>query len=193
MANRERILDAARQVYALHGFRGATTRLIAQEAGVNEVTVFRLFGSKAQLIGEIRRAVFDAHGLPALPDEPGDVEVEVTTWCGEMLHMLTANRSVVRKMMSEVEEDPAAGEGVCHGPLCAKESLERYVQRLAETGRTDRDADLRTSMTMLMSALFGDAMTREMMPDVKPPYDQAPNLYTRAFLRSLGVQLTAPR
>ena len=193
MDNRERILDAARQVYAVHGFRGATTRRIAQEAGVNEVTVFRLFGSKAQLIGEIRRAVFDAHGVPVLPEEPGDPEGEVTAWCRDMLDMLTANRSVVRKMMSEVEEDPEAGEVACHGPLCAKEHLERYVLRLAESGRTAPDADPRTSMTMLMSALFGDAMTREMMPDVKPPYADAPRLYTRAFLRSLGMPLPPPR
>ena len=46
---RQRILDAAKRVYAVHGFRGATTRLIAIEADVNEVTLFRLFGSKAAL------------------------------------------------------------------------------------------------------------------------------------------------
>ena len=32
---RDRILDAAKRVYAQHGFRGATTRLIANEAGVD--------------------------------------------------------------------------------------------------------------------------------------------------------------
>ena len=46
---RDRILDAAKRIYAQHGFRGATTRLIAIEAGVNEVTLFRTFGSKAAL------------------------------------------------------------------------------------------------------------------------------------------------
>src|SRR3712207_8279628 len=51
--SRERILEAAARVYAQYGFRGATTRLIAQEAGVNEVTLFRLFGSKAQLFDEL--------------------------------------------------------------------------------------------------------------------------------------------
>ena len=49
---RDRILEAAKKVYAQHGFRGATTRLIAIEAGVNEVTLFRQFKSKTALINE---------------------------------------------------------------------------------------------------------------------------------------------
>src|SRR6185437_17057975 len=43
---RERLLGAAAQVYAEAGYRGATTRRIAHEAGVSEITLFRQFGSK---------------------------------------------------------------------------------------------------------------------------------------------------
>ena len=49
---REQLLEAAVKVFANAGFRGATTRRIAQEAGVNEVTLFRQFGSKEGLIVE---------------------------------------------------------------------------------------------------------------------------------------------
>ena len=52
---KQQLLDAAVRVYAEGGFRGATTRRIAEEAGVNEVTLFRLFGSKAALIDEAIR------------------------------------------------------------------------------------------------------------------------------------------
>ena len=46
MDAREKILLAATALYAETGFRGATTRQIAELAGVNEVTLFRQFGSK---------------------------------------------------------------------------------------------------------------------------------------------------
>jgi AcrR family transcriptional regulator len=49
-ATRERLLDAAAQTFARDGIRGATTREIAREAGVNEVTLFRHFKSKQQLL-----------------------------------------------------------------------------------------------------------------------------------------------
>ena len=40
MEARDQLLQAALKVYAESGTRGATTRRIAQEAGVNEVTLF---------------------------------------------------------------------------------------------------------------------------------------------------------
>ena len=86
--NRLRILQAAAHVYAQHGYRGATTRRIAEEAGVNEITVFRHFGNKSALLASavqecgmlrsrpaaarrartIRRA--RAHGLDSGPHGP---------------------------------------------------------------------------------------------------------------------------
>lgn len=51
---RLRILTAARELYALHGSRGTTTREVAERAGVNEATLFRHFGSKQALLAEMR-------------------------------------------------------------------------------------------------------------------------------------------
>ena len=45
----ERILAAAAQIFAEQGYIRATTRAIAAAAGVNEVTLFRHFGSKKNL------------------------------------------------------------------------------------------------------------------------------------------------
>jgi AcrR family transcriptional regulator len=47
---RERILVAARDVIGRKGKRGATTREIADVAGVNEATLFRHFGNKEALL-----------------------------------------------------------------------------------------------------------------------------------------------
>jgi len=55
---RERLLDAAAVVFARDGIAASTTREIAREAGVNEVTIYRLFQHKQNLkrvlIGEIQ-------------------------------------------------------------------------------------------------------------------------------------------
>lgn len=45
-----RILDAARRLFAERGYVATTTRAIAREAGVNEVTLFRRFSNKAGLL-----------------------------------------------------------------------------------------------------------------------------------------------
>ena len=50
---RERLLDAALETFSKQGIRGATTREIARKARVNEVTLFRHFKSKEQLLGAV--------------------------------------------------------------------------------------------------------------------------------------------
>jgi len=51
------IYAAAIELFCERGFGGTTTRLIADRAGVNEVTLFRRFGSKAALM---EAAIIDA-------------------------------------------------------------------------------------------------------------------------------------
>lgn len=50
---RSRILKAALKIFSTHGYSGATTRSIAETARVNEVTLFRHFGSKESLFSEV--------------------------------------------------------------------------------------------------------------------------------------------
>lgn len=46
---RQQILSVAMQLFSQHGFRGTTTREIAQAAGVSEAIVFRHFATKHEL------------------------------------------------------------------------------------------------------------------------------------------------
>ncbi|MGA9837485.1 MAG: helix-turn-helix domain-containing protein [Gemmatimonadaceae bacterium] len=192
MEIRERILEAAARVYALHGYRGATTRLIANEAGVNEVTLFRTFGSKDSLFEELARDQANATVVPELPGHPVDPERELTEWCHVVLDSLTRERSFLRKSMSEMEERPLAAEAACRGPHCAAEVLGRYVDVLTTYELAQTGGDTSAAISMLMSSLFGDAMCREMMPGAFPePAEDAPNRYAKCFLRAAGMSLRA--
>ena len=77
---RQKLIEAAARVYGEHGFRGATTRRIAEEAGVNEVTLFRHFGSKEALIAECVKHCATTVEDGTLPDVPLDPERELTEW-----------------------------------------------------------------------------------------------------------------
>lgn len=189
---RQRILDAATRVYAQHGFRGATTRLIATEAGVNEVTIFRTFGSKAALFDALMRLHVARAPMPLLPDDPVDPEREMTEWCAAMLEHMRENRSLIRTSFGELEDRPEAAVSVCEGPNCAGLLLTDYAVRLQALGFVDDDADIATSVAMLMSSMFGDAISRDVMPNAFPePVDAAPARYVRVFMRGLGAK-TAP-
>src|ERR1043165_2031417 len=150
MEIRDRILEAAKRVYAKHGFRGATTRLIAIEADVNEVTIFRTFGSKAALFEALMESQSAQPSVPTLPDVPADPETEITDWCAATLNLLRENQALLRTSFGEMEERPAAASSMCEGPNCAGETLISYIQRLQSAGRAARDADVPTAVSMLI-------------------------------------------
>jgi AcrR family transcriptional regulator len=184
---RERILDAAKKIYAQYGFRGATTRLIAIEAGVNEVTLFRTFGSKAALFEALMEGHVARSPIPELPDNPVDPELEMTDWCRSVLAHLRENSALIRTSFGEIEERPEAAVCMCEGPNCAAMLLTDYVLRLQQLGVADQDGDISTAISMLMSSLFGDAISRDVMPTAFPqPVEEAPAKYVRVFLRAVG-------
>ena len=187
MISRERILEAAARVYAKHGFRGATTRLIAAEAGVNEVTLFRTFGSKGALLEAVLEVNDHGDDVNPLPDPPVDPEAELTTWVGEHLRRVRDMRPMLIHAISELDERPEVAEFACRGRAEVHVILDQYVAALQRNGRADRDADTFAAVTMLISSVMGDAMGRPMAPDSFPPADEAARRYVRCFLRAIGA------
>ena len=203
MESRDRILEAAARVYAETGFRGATTRRIADEAGVNEITIFRQFGSKAALIDEALRrgSALAGPDCAPLPVEPSDPEAELTAWCAAHLEHLHALRSMMRKSMSELEERPSAGPCATAPMAGAARELKAYMQRMRAAGLVEwgdwdataapgsRSELAHAAGAMLMGALFADAMGRDFMREMYPqPPERAPALYVRLFLRAIGAR-----
>ena len=77
---RQRLLDAAARVFARDGLTGATTRAIAREAGLNEVTLFRHFQTKERLLAAVVGQNFgpgSARAQPAPIPETGDLRADL--------------------------------------------------------------------------------------------------------------------
>ncbi len=190
MILRDRILDAAVRVYGAHGFRGATTRRIAEAAGVNEVTLFRTFGSKAALIDAAIRNRTGRDDIPRLPTKPVDPTAELTAWATEIHGHMRRMRSMIRKCMSEMEERPAMSGAACEGPSWAHHELRDYFNRVQAANLMAPGVEHHVASTMLMSSLFGDAMGRDMMPSIYPPASSAAEQYVRVIARALGLPAT---
>ena len=190
MISRERILEAAARVYSKHGFRGATTRLIAAEAGVNEVTLFRTFGSKGALLEAVLEENDTGDDIDPLPDPPRDPERELTEWVSTHLERIRNLRPLLIHAISEYEERPEVADFACRGRVDVHHHISEYVTRLHDLGLADRDADVAAAVTMLISSVMSDAMGRPMAPHTFPPSDQAAPRYVRCFLRMIGAPLS---
>jgi AcrR family transcriptional regulator len=191
---RHRILHAAARVYAQHGWRGATTRRIAEEAGVNEVSLFRHFGSKDALLDAMMQESARLDGVEDLPREPRHPEDELLQWAGAQRSHIASQRAMVRQMMSDARERPDAATCVSQQPNHAFETLRHYVVQLRRQGRIAgpeavSPTEVAAAVTMLMGAIFSDALHRELMPTMfSQPVDETLRAYVRIFLRGLGAR-----
>jgi AcrR family transcriptional regulator len=188
MSVRDQLLEAAAQLYAEAGYRGATTRRIAIKAGVNEITLFRQFGSKDALIRAAIARAGSSIEAQTLPDPPRDPARELNEWAVAHIAALRERRSLIRTCMGEIEEHGGVFSGDDSAIAISAKALTHYLRRLRETGQAKAQFDEVAASTMLLGVLFADAMGRDIMPGMyRNDPDDAIDEYVRLFLRSVGV------
>jgi AcrR family transcriptional regulator len=189
LVSRQKLLEAAMRVFAESGFRGATTRRIAEAAGVNEVTLFRQFKSKAALINEVAELYARRRSEEALPAGPVTPLKELAEWCNAHLTLLRNSRDMIRKCMAEVDLSPQMAGCMRRGPDVVHRQLREYTEKLVRQHGLDLTPDeVSVACVMLQGSLFAEAMGRDIMPDLYPPQRRAGEAYARMFLRMLGVE-----
>jgi AcrR family transcriptional regulator len=148
--NRQRILEAADEVFAAHGPQGSTEE-VARRAGVAIGTVFRHFPTKADLLRALMKRLLqqladDAGTLVA----DGDPQTALLEFFTRLVERTTANRTVVSLLAAEGIEVPITG---------ALGSLTDIVRELLYRGqRADAiRAEIRVDevMALLVSACQG--------------------------------------
>lgn len=107
-ATRKLILDAAFELISSKGYLGASTREIAQKAGVAEVTLFRHFACKESLFADVLRS-FSA--MPLLSElvphlKSLNYEEALATLAIQILGWYEANRNWIRVLSCEVGYAP---------------------------------------------------------------------------------------
>jgi AcrR family transcriptional regulator len=109
--SRERLVQAAQELFLTQGVSHTTTRQIAQRAEVNEVTLFRNFGNKYGLLLAVIQAVPTFRDLgealmqQALP--AGDKHQALKTYASECLHALEQAPAFLRSLIGEADQYPA--------------------------------------------------------------------------------------
>ena len=118
------------------GYVRATTRAIAEAAGVNEVTLFRHFGSKRNLL----QALVQTHS--AIPDFIELVEKRLSRNYRRDLNVLgtaffralTERRNALRVMLCEAEEVPEVRDIMAQIPGQLRQLTTRYIQSHIDSG-----------------------------------------------------------
>ncbi len=188
---RERLLEAAAQVYSETGFRGTTTRRIAQVADVNEITLFRHFGTKETLV---KAALKRAHQKsdPVVLGEPVDPPAELNAWAWNTYQHWYQSRGMIARVMGDLIEHPELAPDICEEPGCEHHMLSRYLERMRELGMAPGTFHADAAAGLLLGAVFTHAVWRDHFEDETLP---APAMviqqYVALLLSAVGAQPAA--
>ena len=164
---RARILKAATEVFATSGIAGATTREIARVAGVNEVTLFRHFQSKEQLLAAVVQQVtaLQAEALANQDEWTGNLHIDLLHYAWLYNNMLEEHEALVRMFIGEAKRHPEAALQVLREtvqPL--REKLIAYLHNGVEQGNVRPDVDLLTAVDMFTGMLLSGMLRSNTIP-----------------------------
>ena len=132
---RARIMQAASQLFTEKGFSGTTTRAIAELARVNEVTLFRHFGTKEKLA----KAIMDQFGGQAIAGDlelrfSGDYVQDLTLMGQMMMKVMTERVDAIRMAICEAGNFPEFRQVVAENPRQLRQMLARYFESQMKAG-----------------------------------------------------------
>ena len=159
-----RILAAAMALFAERGYAATTTRALAEAAGVNEVTLFRRFGTKAGVLAAIGRT-WEQAGPPPTLEDTADVRGTLLRWA--QAEVATAERSgaFMLRMAFDARSVPEVAQALAsgRGPAAGLDALADYFTRAAADGAVRADVDPRVLAEGFQAMTSSTVMYRQMM------------------------------
>lgn len=184
----ERIIEAALQLISEKGYTAATTKTIAELAGVNEVTLFRHFGNKRGLL----KAIIEQFSYyPLLQQEINqnvtwELEKDLFNFSLKHFQFLMSIKDFVMIGFKESIQFPEISEEIANIPLLIKKELIHYFQEMHQRGKI-REVDFEAAALSLIALNFGHFMSRARLGTIVSDIPTEELLQTSVTIFSRGL------
>ena len=182
---RQLLLSAAARVFARDGLEGATTRAISREAGVNEVTLFRHFGTKEHLLEAV---VGRAFGDRPASSQAATLKADLESFAARYEALLMENLELIRAMIGEIHRHAVCQNQALQGIfLPMREALTRRITGAIRTGEVRAGTNPQLAADLFAGTIFSAVLRRATL---KRPQGYSAAEYRKAsidvFLRGLA-------
>jgi AcrR family transcriptional regulator len=188
IVDESRIFQVAIDQLMARGYEGATTRDISAAAGVNEVTLFRRYGSKAGLIEQAIASRLADTPLNRLT-YTGDLEADLVSIVRAYLLTNEAHGDIVPVLLIEVSRHPdlRSSVGVPWRNLYGAIGI---IQRYQHDGLLGEEHPLSVIGSLLGPVMISQLLRRANLELEAPTVD--PQAHVEAFLRGRQRRPTIP-
>lgn len=169
-ASERSLLKAAEEVFSKHGFKGATTRMIAKKAGVNESLIGRYFdGKMGLLIAIIERYVLedDVHTRLTYPAQE-TLEAELLGFAKFKYELdCKKNFDFFKIVLSQAIVDAKFCKRIRETiPMFFQPQLEQRLLDLQKNGKIHADVDVKNMIKGLDIFMFGNIISQRLISGV---------------------------
>ncbi len=182
----DHILSAARDVITRLGYTAATTRKIADAAGINEVTLFRRFGSKEQLMQRIVQEEIQRFEKAHIV-YTGDLQADLEQVMDFYARLVAERGPVMLMMISEIPRHPELNRSAAM-PLHVIEQVEAMIVRYQQEGQLQPEPPRQTLLALVGPLFLAQSL---MILGIQPPSSEAqpffdPKFWVKRFLSGRG-------
>lgn len=164
LSTKDKIIEATIELVNEKGYKGATTKEISKRAGLNEVTLFRHFGSKKGIVEEIIKKYGFIDSFENIFEKAivWDIDKDLKMLVSEYQSLLEQKKTVILLSLKEAGKFPELDSLINHIPLKYIEILENYFETMMKKGKIKKD-DPFTVATNFAFINFGYFLMRTRM------------------------------
>ncbi len=166
---RTRLLRAALETFIERGYDGATTREVANRAGVTEVTLFRHFGNKENLL---RTALAPQAPMPQtwpalIGDRQPDLEAFFLSLAQRLWRgMMGERRRLLQVMVGELPRRPELGPAAGQMPVEFAAGIGNYLEAMQKGGKV-REGNPKLMALAFLAMFFAVAVGGDFLSDAE--------------------------
>lgn len=175
----EQVFRAVMQVMMARGYDGATTKRIAAAAGVSEVTLFRKFGSKAELVRQAVEYIAAQADFESVICYSGDVYADLYRIVERYRMLVGTYGDFMAVLIPEMRRHPEL-QSAMGRPMGVMQGIAALLARYQEEGVLRREHPLQAAAGLLAPLVFFAMARGTSLADQLPVVDV--KAHVRLFL-----------
>jgi len=163
----EDIFQAVRKVIIERGYASATTKEIADAANVSEITLFRKYKNKAQLVKQAFLAFTGQMDFETSTKYTGDVIADLTRVVEDYQTLVTLHGPFMAVLLTEIPRYPELAQ-LLDRPFSIVSDIEQLIARYQAEGVLRKEHPFRV-VTALLGPLVYTVMMRNAKSNIALP------------------------
>jgi AcrR family transcriptional regulator len=166
------IFQAVMETVAARGYAGATTRQIAAAAGVSEVTLFRKYGSKAELVKRAISALVEQTEFETATQYTGDIRADLLRVLQAYQQAVILHERFFFALFAEFRHSPELADSFSQ-PFGLFQSIGELLSRYQAQGVLKAENPLHSVASLFGPLLYFSMIAHSVGDTLMPPMEIA--------------------